>query len=311
MNQVGILPLQKEISEEAKKKLQKDREGKHTVAILGFAPTTREIAPYDDPNVEIWCLNEAYAHDFLKTSEGEFRADLWFQIHFDWSYKRKNNRNDPNHWLWLKNQSGECAVCEGTGKIGPKDDLKECPDAGCVDGVWTPYNRPDFPIVMQEADPEVPGSERYPYEEIMELFCRGTHRGPEPVEYFTSSFAWMAAYAAYLYRENLEDLRIEVYGFEMSTITEYSYQKGSTEWWMGKLDGLGVELYVPEHCQLLKGAKYGWEVTQLIPIKTVQWRLDQVVELEEASVRCIRPLNREKLLKRSGRRLRTREMLIE
>ena len=254
---------------------------------MGFAPTTREIAPFDDQEVEIWGLNEAYAHGFMQDSDGNFRGDRWFQIHFDWSYKRKNNRNDPNHWLWLKNQSGTCAVCEGTGEVGPDDKKEECQDAGCVDGVWTPYNRPDFPIVMQEADPEVPGSERYPYEEIMELFCRSTHRGAEPVEYFTSSFAWIAAFAAYLHRNNLENLRIEVYGFEMSTTTEYSYQKGSTEWWMGKLDGLGVDVYVPEHCQLLNGAKYGWEVTQLVPVATLQWRLDQILELEEVSVKAM------------------------
>ena len=287
MNQVGVLPLQKEISKELAKKLQKDRQDKNTVAIVGFAPTTRLIAPYDDQNVEIWGLNEAYAHDFMKDSEGNFRATRWFQIHFDWSYKRKNNRNDPNHWLWLQNKSGECAVCEGTGKIGPDDDKKECPDMGCDGGKWTPYARPNMPIITQVIDPDIPGSQEFPYNEIMELFCRGTHRGEEPVEYFTSSFAWQAAYAAWLHKDNLKDLRIEVYGYEMSTLTEYSYQKGSTEWWLGKLDGMGVDIYVPEHCQLLKGAKYGWEVTQLVPIKTIRWRLDQVIEMEEESVKSM------------------------
>ncbi|MCK4815325.1 hypothetical protein KA005_06110, partial [bacterium] len=64
------------------KKLKKLRKGKKTVAVVGLAPTSCSLAPYDDPEVEIWGLNEAHAFPWMK------RWDRWFQIHATESWKR-------------------------------------------------------------------------------------------------------------------------------------------------------------------------------------------------------------------------------
>jgi len=272
--------------------LDQERANKKTVAIVGFAPTTRDIAPYDNPNVEIWGLNEAYEHGFMVTKDGQFRADLWFQIHKPWSYQRPDNRNDPNHWHWLRNEEGYCFVCKGgerkefhikdkaTGEIktGP------CPSCGGT-GVYKPKNRLDFPIYMQTVDPEVPGAVQYPLEEIVADFCHNTMKATGDkvavIEYFTSSFAYQAALVLWLNKyKNAGIKRVEVYGYEMSTDTEYKYQKGSTEWWLGKLDGHGVEVYLPDYSQLLHGAKYGFEVTQMINRQELEFRLRQLTQLE-------------------------------
>jgi hypothetical protein len=69
---------------------------KNKVAIIGFANTTRHMAPYDDDEYEIWGLNEAYNHNFMP------RFDRWFQMHPRWDFTRAENLGDPNHFEWLK-----------------------------------------------------------------------------------------------------------------------------------------------------------------------------------------------------------------
>jgi hypothetical protein len=138
---------------------------------------------------------------------------------------------------------------------------------------------------MQTADPEVPGAVQYPLEEIVADFCRNTTKATGDkvalIGYFTSSFAYQAALVLWLNKyKNAGIERIEVYGYEMSTDTEYKYQKGSTEWWLGKLDGHGVEVYLPDFSQLLHGAKYGFEVTQMINRQELEFRLRQLTQLE-------------------------------
>ena len=78
-------------------KLKKLRKGKKTVAMVGMAVTTCALAPFEDPDVEIWALNEMHAWPWLK------RADRWFQIHHSDSWKRDiAKRNVHGHLEWLK-----------------------------------------------------------------------------------------------------------------------------------------------------------------------------------------------------------------
>ena len=219
----------------------KSRRQKHkTVAIVGFAPTSRQATPWDDTNVEIWGLNEAYHHDFMK------RWDRWFQIHERWSFTRKNNANDPGHWEWLQEEH-------------------------------------DFPIYMLKKYHDVPASVEYPWDDLIatlleDKVVRGDpHEDGETNIYFTSSFAWMAALLAYEKVKGINDWgRLEVYGFEMATDTEYKHQKGSTEFWMGYLAALGIEVRVTKHCLLLKGEVYGKHVHSLLPKPVFETRLGQL-----------------------------------
>jgi len=79
------------------KQLREARKGKKSVALVGFASTTRDLAPWDDPNIEIWGLNKAHEHDWMK------RADAWFQLH-SISYLSKcrgQTESDRKHWDWM------------------------------------------------------------------------------------------------------------------------------------------------------------------------------------------------------------------
>lgn len=78
-------------------RLKQLRQGKKTVAIVGMAPSSCSLAPFDDPDVEIWGLNEAHAFSWMK------RATRWFQIHNSASWKRYIAKRDVRgHFDWLK-----------------------------------------------------------------------------------------------------------------------------------------------------------------------------------------------------------------
>jgi hypothetical protein len=189
--------------------------------------------------------------------------------------------------------------CKGTGKktqfiryeFEPKD-TKEIPCEDCDEtGIYKPKLRDlDLPIYMQEVDAQVPGSVKIPLQDVIDEFLSGNiFTGDKPIEYFTSSFAYMCAFAMYMFKDRMEkgELRIEVYGFEMSTATEYHYQKGSTEFWLGMARGKGVDIFLPHHCQLLKGAKYGYEVTQMINRQELEHRQRQLKDIEQQKVAAL------------------------
>lgn len=191
------------------------------VAIVGFAGTSRHLAPYDDKSVEIWGLNEAHRQPWMR------RITRWFQIHQRWDFTKQSNESYREHWEWLQQEH-------------------------------------PFPIYMLEKHNDIPSSVRFPLEDIIAKFLPNVRRGwnwEESIinEYFTSSFAWMCSMALY---EGFK--RIEVYGFEMATDTEYRYQKGSTEFWLGVAAGLGVEVLLTKDCQLLQGKIYGRDVSRMI-----------------------------------------------
>lgn len=197
------------------------------VAIVGFAGTTRHLAPFDDPDFEIWGLNEAHRQPWMK------RITRWFQIHKRWDFTKMNNVSYKEHWEWLQQEH-------------------------------------PFPIYMQEKFPDIPSSVEFPLDQVIGTFLRNVKKGTSVapydkqksltgVEYFTSSFSYMCSLAL------LEGFKtIHVYGFEMATDTEYRYQKGSTEYWLGLATVLCDEVYIPHECRLLDGGKYGYEVSRMI-----------------------------------------------
>ncbi len=53
-----------------------DGSPRRKVAIVGFAETSRMLAPFDDPEYSVWGMNQLYRHIP--------RADRWFEIHHNW-----------------------------------------------------------------------------------------------------------------------------------------------------------------------------------------------------------------------------------
>jgi len=80
---------------------------KKKVAIVGFAPSSRDKAPYNDPDWEIWVLNE---YNSILPSHGANNVALWFEIH-QRDTVLKSNR-DSSYIDKLKNSKIPILMCE-------------------------------------------------------------------------------------------------------------------------------------------------------------------------------------------------------
>jgi len=229
---------------------------KPTVVLMGMAESTRHLAPWDNPEVEIWGINESYKQPNKKgLPPGPYmrRWDRWFQIHPRWDFMREGNFNHPNHPWWMTNKVGRCYLCGGTGK----NNNKECEDCKGT-GEYDPktHRREEFgypfPIYTIKQEDDVPGSAAYPLDEIMATYGANAM----PARWFTNSFGIMVALALHLGAK-----RIEAYGFEMSSKTEYGDQKPNADFWAGICIGRGVEFHIPDGCVLLghNDQLYGFE----------------------------------------------------
>jgi hypothetical protein len=188
---------------------------KKTVAIVGSHPDTREQFDVNRRDCDVWVFNEAMKEDWCSYATGVF------QIHKPVIWRSATNRNDPNHYEWLK--SGD-----------------------------TPT------IFMQDEYEDVPQSERFPLDEMKEMF---------PRSYFTSSPAFAIALAIYKGYE-----RIELYGVEMETNTEYAHQRTGVAYWIGYAEAKGIEV---EH--ISKGfwdaPLYAYEDDVVIPMGIYEDRI--------------------------------------
>ena len=205
---------------------------KKPVAIIGMAKRHRHLAPWDNPDIEIWALNESYnaAEWFPGDEESRLpRWDRWYQIHQRWDFTRPNNMSDPNHFEWLKKAKG-------------------------------------FPIYMQEVYDDIPESTPFPIDDILAM-VKASH-GQNPAKYLTSTMALMIAHAI------LEERPwIEIYGVEAGSSTEYDYQKGSIERWIGFAEGRGIPVILPDNCGLMSGLLYGYEGVRYILPEVFEQRL--------------------------------------
>lgn len=193
------------------------RTGKNTVAIVGFAGSTRHLIPHDDTDTEIWGLNDAYrVENFMR------RWDRWFQLHtLDYLATQDGTPRDVEHIQWLKQKH-------------------------------------DFPIYMQKHFSEVPSSVKFPLRDVLKLIGR---------RYMTSSFAFMFGLA---WLEGFE--RIELYGFDMKTFTEYADQRPNTEYLIGKAEGAGVDVFIPPQSSLCKGKMYAYDEMDLSLRQEIEYR---------------------------------------
>jgi len=229
---------------EADAVLRKARDGKRTIAIVGFSPTSRHLAPFDDERVTIWGVNEAHRHQsaYMK------RWDGWWQIHKRWDFTKGSSIATKEHWAWLQQDQG-------------------------------------VPIYMQEKWDDIPSSVAYPLDAVKQAFPGVAELIPtgEAIErdYYTSTFAYMCAMAMYQIEQQDLPGRIEIYGFDMATWTEFGYQKGSTEFWIGYARGRGHEVTVPYKCRLMNGKLYGYEISRIITKDALQKLLDVVIVKRE------------------------------
>jgi hypothetical protein len=195
----------------------------YTVAIVGSSPETREMAPWDDPNVDIWVFNEAYSQN-IRGEDGEpyqwcRRASVVFQLHDQAIYRSEHNRSDKRHWEWLQQNHG------------------------------------DLIIYMKDVDDQVPNSHRLPIEAIHGLLDNFRH-GPalERRNYLTSTVS-IALALAILHAYD----RILIYGVEMASDTEYQYQRECVLFWLGVAIGRGIRVEMVSGESMFNRPVYAYE----------------------------------------------------
>ena len=213
---------------------------KKKVAVIGMATTSRHLAPYDDDEFEIWCLNESYWGGHVGPDKTPYlkRWDRWFQMHPEWDYNRPHNFNHPLHKQWLRNDPW---TDDELAAQGDKDNPLH--REFLAYGVTFDQRRDvNFPIYMLEVDGNIPGSTLYPFQDIMDSFGVNSQN----VKWFTNSFGYMMALAIYMEYEE-----IHYYGFEMSSKEEYGHQRACAVFWNGIAIGRGIKLVEPEGCHLL------------------------------------------------------------
>ena len=211
-----------------------------TVAIVGSHRETRELAPWDDPNVEIWAFNEAYSQK-IHGDDGEpyqwcKRADVVFQLHDPVVYQSVNNRSDRHHWEWLQAEH---------------ENLR---------------------IYMQYHDDLIPNSVKLQMDELQGLLVR-FRQGVDlqPRSYFTSSIAIAIALAVL---QNYE--HILIYGVNMGSETEYHFQRECVTFWLGYALGAGLKVDMVSGDDIFDRPVYGYEGYIYVDVLAMQTRADKL-----------------------------------
>lgn len=203
---------------------------KKKLAIVGFAPT-RDAAPFADPSWEIWGLNDL--HRAIP------RYTRWFDIH--------TIDNIETDYI--------------AGRTSNAQRKTNIPEAALEQLGISGLSKLKCPVYMQEVNPKVPNSVKFPLDEMLEEFKA---RGLTGARYFTNSISYMLAFALY---EGIVTGRqwdeIHIYGVDMAVGDEYIAQRPSCEYWIGIAEGMGVKMYIPDASDLNKTAfLYAWEEKQ-------------------------------------------------
>lgn len=106
-----------------------------------------------------------------------------------------------------------------------------------------------WPVYMQEPNDWVPQAAIFPYKKLVEHF--GTRN------WFTSSPAWMMAYAIYQMTSGDE---LGIFGVDMAAAQEYyTMQKGGLIYWIERAQALGIKVTIPhESCLGMPTPLYGY-----------------------------------------------------
>jgi hypothetical protein len=172
------------------------------VALIGTAPSSRMLAPFNDPTWEIWVCSPG--------NQGAMpRINRWFEIHGNLLWPENKHYGEP-YINWLKQQP--------------------------------------FPIYMQNQE-LVPNATPFPKDAMVKRFGR---------DFFTSSFAWMMAFAI-----SEGAVEISLYGIDMASRDEYILQRPGFYFFKYHAEQLGIKVSAPNESDIMQPpGLYGYsEVT--------------------------------------------------
>ena len=111
-------------------------------------------------------------------------------------------------------------------------------------------NATKLPIYMHEKYQEVPLSMRYPIEIITESYR----------QYHTNSISYILALAYHSFIEMGKPKHVAMFGVHMQAREEYSEQRPCCEYWIGRMEGAGMNVEPsPDGAVLVSMGLYGYE----------------------------------------------------
>ena len=110
------------------------------------------------------------------------------------------------------------------------------------------------PIYMVQRFDDIPCSNAYPLSNVSRQLFGNLYIDHGPAEPFGSTFDYMLGLAIV---NNWH--RINVFGFDMSTNTEYFYQRPGAHLLIGVALGRGMEVYIAPGSKLIDNRRYGYE----------------------------------------------------
>ena len=211
---------------------------------MGTHPASREHFDWSRTDCDIWVFNEAAN---LKNEKGGLaypKVDAVIQLHHKAIWKNPKNRSDEEHYQWL---------------ISGK----------------TPT------VYMQKAYKEVPKAVKYPIEKVLSLvenIKTNINGRQKDFKYFSSSPDFALALVAFMWKQGKKYKRVEIWGIELETESEYQYQRTGFGFWTGYLTALGVNLVV--YSKVFETPMYGYEGDVAVTSADIEKRLaDLTLEL--------------------------------
>jgi hypothetical protein len=169
------------------------------IAIVGTAPSSRSLAPVNDPSWTIWACSAG--------NQGMLsRVDAWFEIHSNLLWPEHEHFGRP-YIEWLRQQT--------------------------------------FPIYMQD-NSLIERAIPFPKDKAIAEFGR---------YFFTSSFAWMMAFAI---QQGAKE--IGLWGVDMASKDEYILQRSGGHFFIQEAVRRGIIVHIPKESDLAQPpALYGFD----------------------------------------------------
>jgi hypothetical protein len=203
--------------------IQTDRK---KIAICGFASSTRQMIPIDDPQWEVWGMNQLYRH--VK------RADRWFDVHWNWNQELVPG---TDHHGWIRDSGIPVYMTQTHADMPttvrfPLQTLTEWFSADYFTSTVAHMSA----LAIWEIDRRVAMQLR---DEPVGTALEGLQRARQ-------------LYAEYT---------IGYFGIDLIVGEEYGWQKPCAEFWIGAAAiGRGIEVYTPPQSALCKQRfRYGYE----------------------------------------------------
>jgi len=168
------------------------------VALIGTAPSSRLLAPFNDNSWQIWACSPGNMNTIP-------RWDVWFELHGNLLWEENKGYGEP-YINWLKTHR--------------------------------------TPVYMQDQR-YCPNASTFPMKEMVQEFGR---------DFFTSSFAWMMAFAIHKGAKE-----IAMYGIDMASRDEYILQRPGFYFFRHLAQQRGIKVSAPHESDIMQSpGLYGY-----------------------------------------------------